>query len=223
MVLIETYTKRKTMSLTQLLKDYADASAAKLPEEAKVIMQNAIEDVETSKITAKALKTGDIFPSFNLPNAKGEVIKSLSLLDNGPLVIAFYRGGWCPYCNIELKALQNALPQIKEKGAQLVAISPESPDNSLTTQEKNELSFEVLTDKDNNFARDLSLVYKLPESLIALYNKFGLSLEASQGNANFELPIAATYVIDTNGKIIYDFVQVDYKLRADTSAILEAL
>ncbi|WP_055436170.1 peroxiredoxin-like family protein [Lacinutrix algicola] len=211
------------MSLTQLLKDYADASAAKLPEEAKVIMENAIEDVEMSKITAKALKTGDIFPSFNLPNAKGEVIKSLSLLDNGPLVIAFYRGGWCPYCNIELKALQNALPQIKEKGAQLVAISPESPDNSLTTQEKNELSFEVLTDKDNNFARDLSLVYKLPESLIALYNKFGLSLDESQGNSNSELPIAATYVIDTNGKIIYHFLKEDYKLRADPSAILEVL
>jgi peroxiredoxin len=211
------------MSLTQLLKEHAEESAAKYPEEVKAIMQNAIDDLEVSSLTTNALKTGDIFPSFNLPNAKGEVISSLSLLDKGPLVIAFYRGGWCPYCNIELKALQNALPQIKEKGAQLIAISPESPDNSLTTKEKNELSFEVLTDKDNSFARDLSLVYKLPDSLIALYNKFGLSLDESQGNSNSELPIAATYVIDTNGKIMYHFLKEDYKLRADPSAILEVL
>ncbi|WP_299383124.1 peroxiredoxin-like family protein [uncultured Lacinutrix sp.] len=211
------------MSLTQLLKEHAEESAAKYPEEVKAIMQNAIDDLEVSSLTTNALKTGDIFPSFNLPNAKGEVISSLSLLDKGPLVIAFYRGGWCPYCNIELKALQNALPQIKEKGAQLIAISPESPDNSLTTKEKNELSFEVLTDKDNSFARDLSLVYKLPDSLIALYNKFGLSLDESQGNSNSELPIAATYVIDTNGKIMYHFLKEDYKLRADPLAILEVL
>ena len=211
------------MSLTQLLKEHAEESAAKYPEEVKAIMQNAIDDLEVSSLTTNALKTGDIFPSFNLPNAKGEVISSLSLLDKGPLVIAFYRGGWCPYCNIELKALQNALPQIKEKGAQLIAISPESPDNSLSTKEKNELNFEVLTDKDNSFARDLSLVYKLPDSLIALYNKFGLSLDESQGNSNSELPIAATYVIDTNGKIMYHFLKEDYKLRADPSAILEVL
>lgn len=211
------------MSLTQLLKEHAEESATKYPEEVKAIMQNAIEDLEVSSLTTNALKTGDIFPSFNLPNAKGEVINSLRLLDKGPLVISFYRGGWCPYCNIELKALQNALPQIKAKGAQLIAISPERPDNSLTTKEKNELSFEVLTDKDNSFARDLSLVYKLPDSLVALYNKFGLSLDESQGNSNSELPIAATYVIDTNGKIIYHFLKEDYKLRADPSAILEVL
>ncbi|WP_055447317.1 peroxiredoxin-like family protein [Lacinutrix mariniflava] len=211
------------MSLTQLLKDHAEESAAKFPAEVKAIMQNAIEDLEQSQLTTNALKTGDIFPSFNLPNAKGEVISSLTLLDKGPLVIAFYRGGWCPYCNIELKALQNVLPQLQEKGAQLIAISPESPDNSLTTKEKNDLSFEVLTDKDNSFARGLSLVYKLPDDLIALYSKFGLSLDDSQGNSNSELPIAATYVIDTNGKIIYHFLQEDYKLRADPSAILEVL
>ncbi|WP_290701454.1 peroxiredoxin-like family protein [Lacinutrix sp.] len=211
------------MSLTNLLKEHADQSAAKFPEEVKAVMQKAIENLEDSKLTAEALKTGDIFPSFNLPNAKGNVINSTKLLDQGDLVVAFYRGGWCPYCNIELKALQSVLPQIKEKGAQLIAISPESPDNSLTTQEKNELSFEVLTDKDNNFSRDLNLVYKLPDSLIALYNKFGINLENSQGNSNSELPIAATYVLDSNGKIKYHFLQEDYKLRADPSDILKVL
>ncbi|WP_299883609.1 peroxiredoxin-like family protein [uncultured Lacinutrix sp.] len=211
------------MSLTQLLKEHADESAAKFPEEIKVIMRKAIDELEASKLVNKALKTGDIFPSFNLPNASGNIINSLELLDKGPLVITFYRGGWCPYCNIELKALQNVLPQIQEKGAELIAISPESPDNSLSTKEKNELSFEVLTDKDNSFARDLSLVYKLPKDLVSLYRKFGINLDNSQNNTNSELPIAATYVIDSNGKIKYHFLKEDYKLRADPKEILEAL
>jgi len=211
------------MSLTQLLKEHADASAAKYPEEIKTIMKSAIDDLEASKLTSNALKTGAVFPSFSLPNAKGSTINSSELLEKGAMVVAFYRGGWCPYCNIELKALQSALPQIQAKGAQLIAISPESPDNALSTKEKNELSFEVLTDKDNNFARDLNLVYKLPNDLVSLYGKFGINLDDSQNNTNSELPIAATYVIDSNGKIKYHFLQEDYKLRADPEAIIEAL
>ena len=214
---------KKKMSLTDLLKAHADQSAAKFPEDIKAIMRNAVKDLENSKLTTNALKTGDVFPSFSLPNAKGDIIKASNLFNKGSLVVTFYRGGWCPYCNIELKALQDALPQIKEKGAQLIAISPESPDNSLTTKEKNALDFEVLTDKDNGFARDLGLVYKLPDDLVALYNKFGINLENSQGNTNAELPIAATYVLDSNRRIKYHFIQEDYKLRADPLQILKAL
>ena len=211
------------MSLTQLLKEHADESAAKFPQDIKAIMQSATDELENSNLTSKALKTGATFPYFILPNVKGTNIDSSTLLKNGPLVIAFYRGGWCPYCNLELKALQEALPQIQEKGAQLIAITPESPDNSLSTKEKNELSFEILTDKDNNFARGLNLVFKLPANLIALYGKFGINLDHSQNNTNSELPIAATYVIDTNGEIKYHFIQEDYKLRADPKDIIKAL
>lgn len=211
------------MSLTQLLKDHADQSAAKYPDAIKLIMRNAIDELSESQLTSKSLKTGDQFPQFTLPNAQGTEVSSLKLLKNGPLVIAFYRGGWCPYCNIELKALQNALPELKTKGAQLVAISPESPDNSLSTIEKNNLKFEVLTDANNTFARSINLVYQLPQDLVALYKKFGIDLEDSQHNINNELPISATYVIDTSGKIIYHFVEEDYKLRADPKAILEVL
>ena len=211
------------MSLTQLLKAHADQSAAKYPEVIKQIMRNAIDQLSESQLTSKALKTGDQFPSFTLANAKGVEVSSEALLKNGPLVIAFYRGGWCPYCNIELKLLQNALPELKEKGAQLVAISPESPDNSLSTIEKNNLEFEVLTDTNNNFARSINLVFQLPSDLVSLYKKFGIDLDESQDNTNNELPISATYVIDTTGKIRYHFVEEDYKLRADPEAILEVL
>jgi peroxiredoxin len=172
---------------------------------------------------SKTLKVGDQFPDFSLPNAKGVLIDSKTLLKEGALVVAFYRGGWCPYCNIELKALQEALPKFIAKGAQLVGISPESPDNSLSTVEKNNLEFEVLTDENNKLAKSVKLVYELPQDLVDLYGKFGISLQQSQGNSNNELPISATYVIDTSGTIIYDFIEADYKLRADPKAIIEVL
>ena len=211
------------MTLTESLKNYANQSAAKLPEASKKIMQNAIDELTASELTNKALRTGDVFPSFTLPNVNGNTISSEALLEEGPLVVAFYRGGWCPYCNIELKALQQILPQLHKKGAQLVAISPESPDNSLSTIEKNNLEFEVLTDKDNVFAKSIDLVYQLPTDLVALYKTFGIDLVKSQGNTNSELPISGTYVIASSGKIIYHFIEEDYKLRADTEAILEVL
>ena len=211
------------MSLTQLLKEHADESAAKFPNAIKQIMRNAIDELSESQLISKALKTGDQFPSFILPNAKGVEVDSQTVLDYGPLVIAFYRGGWCPYCNIELKALQSALPEFKAKGAQLLAISPESPDNSLSTVEKNNLEFEVLTDNNNQFAKSINLVYQLPQELVSLYKKFGIDLEDSQDNSSNELPISATYVIDTSGKIIYDFIEEDYKLRADPNEILNVL
>jgi len=211
------------MSLTQLLKAHADQSAAKLPEAVKQLMSNAIDALSQSQLMSKTLKVGDQFPDFSLPNDKGVLIDSKALLKEGPLVVAFYRGGWCPYCNIELRALQEALSKFIAKGAQLVGISPESPDNSLSTVEKNNLEFEVLTDENNKLAKLVKLVYELPQDLIDLYGKFGISLQQSQGNSNNELPISATYVIDTSGTIIYDFIEADYKLRADPKVIIEVL
>ncbi|MEM6717142.1 MAG: peroxiredoxin-like family protein, partial [Cyanobacteria bacterium P01_C01_bin.147] len=137
--------------------------------------------------------------------------------------IAFYRGGWCPYCNLELKALQNALASIQETGAALVAISPETPDNSLTTQEKNELAFPVLSDLDNQVARQFGLVFQLPASLRPIYDGFGIDLVAYNGNDQFELPIPATYVVQPNGEIVYAFADVDYTKRAEPSDVVNAL
>lgn len=212
------------MSLTAQLEAVAEASSQKIPAEIQAVMQKAIDELENSNLLEKALKTGDTLPTITLPNAKGAEVSLQEKLNNGKkLVIAFYRGGWCPYCNVELKALQNILPQIEAAGAELIAITPESPDNSLSTAEKNELTFEVLTDKNNQLANSLHLAYQLPEELNTIYKSFGIDLEQSQGNSDATLPIAATYVIDTNGKVTYHFLKEDYKLRADTNAIIEAL
>ena len=122
-----------------------------------------------------------------------------------------------------MRAFQEVLPKIQEKGAQLVAISPELPDNSLSTKEKNELSFDVLSDINNQAAAQLNLVYQLPDELVNLYNKFGIQLDTSQGNAENSLPIAATYIVEQDGRISYHYLKEDYKLRADPEEVLSQL
>ncbi|WP_275316436.1 peroxiredoxin-like family protein [Tenacibaculum bernardetii] len=211
------------MNLTDQLKEHADNSAKNMPEEAKKIMQTGIKKLEDTDIIKNATKKGDHFPDFSLPNAKGELTSLEELLKKGQVVLTFYRGGWCPYCNLALKALQDIVPQIKEKNATLVAITPETPDNTLTIKEKNELDFEILTSKNNELARSLGLTYKLPEELATLYKKFGIDLLESQGNDSNELPIAATYIIGTDKKITYSFITEDYKLRAEPLDIIAAL
>ncbi|UOX33599.1 AhpC/TSA family protein [Flavobacterium sediminilitoris] len=211
------------MNLTDELKKYADQSAAKIPAEVLAIMKNAIQELESSNLVNQALKTGDKIPTIELPNATGKIISIQEQIKKGKVIIAFYRGGWCPYCNLELKALQEILPQIKEKGASLIAITPETPDNSLNTIEKNNLEFEVLTDKDNKTASKFNLTYKLPKELLDIYLNFGINLEKSNNNQLGELPIAATYVVDTKGTIIFDYIKEDYKLRASTEAIIASL
>ncbi len=211
------------MSLTQDLKDRAAQSAAKYPETTHNIMNNGIQSLRDAKLTTKALKTGDKIPEIKLPNAANKDISVQELLLEKKVILSFYRGGWCPYCNLELRALQQALPDFEKYNATLVAISPETPDNSLSTSEKNNLSFEVLSDTNNKTAKHFNLAFTLPDDLIEVYQGFGIDLEASNGNSNQQLPISATYIIDQDGTIIYDFLQEDYKERADPEEIIKSL
>ena len=211
------------MSLTQDLAQFAAKMKDQLPAEAQVTMAKAGNEIAQLGIEDQSLKVGDAIPPVTLPNALGKSVAVPDLLKAGPVVIAFYRGGWCPYCNMELRALQQALPAIKAQGAQLVAIAPETPDNSLSTQEKNDLSFEVLSDVGNQVARAFGLVFTLPEYLRPLYQNFGIDLEAYNGDSSFELPVPATYVVDTKGTIVHAFVNVDYTQREDPENIVAAL
>lgn len=211
------------MNLTQELNAFKNKFLSSQPEEIKSVMGNATTDLINSKIAENSLKQGGRFPSFALPNAVGEEVTLESLLTKGAVVISFYRGGWCPYCNMELRALQQALPEIEAKGATLVAISPETPDSSLSTKEKNELSFEVLSDRNNTFAKQLGLVFTLPEELRPIYNGFGINIPAYNGDSTFELPLPATYVLAADGSVIYSFASADYTERLDPTEIIKAL
>ncbi|AFY71710.1 alkyl hydroperoxide reductase/ Thiol specific antioxidant/ Mal allergen [Thalassoporum mexicanum PCC 7367] len=186
-------------------------------------MDRATEELGESGIVDRSLKVGDRIPAFSLPNIAGEEVKISDFLTKGLTIISFYRGGWCPYCNMELRALQQYLPQFQALGAELVAITPETPDNSLTTTEKNELSFAVLSDVGNKIARQFGLVFVLPEYLRSVYEKFGIDLPAYNGDQTFELPVPATYVVDREGKIIHAYANIDYTQRLDPEVILGVL
>ena len=211
------------MSLTAQLKEKAAQSANKIPETIQKIMNNGIDNLRDSQLITRALKTGDKIPEISLPNAANKTISIQELLLNKKVVLSFYRGGWCPYCNLELRALQQYQDKFEELGATLVAITPETPDNSLSTSEKNNLSFEVLSDIDNKVANEFNLVFTLPKDLTEVYKGFGIDLVKSNGNEDQQLPIAATYIIDQDGTIIYDFIKEDYKERADPEDIYNSL
>lgn len=211
------------MNLTQELENLRHQIGAHHSENIKSIMDKAAQKLLNSGIRDRSLKVGEKVPNFTLPNAVGETVELKKLLQAGPVAIAFYRGGLCPYCNLELRALQQALPQIKTLGATSIAISPQTPDNSLSTAEKNKLTFEVLSDVGNQVAKEFGLVFVIPEELRPIYEEFGIDVPAYNGDDTFELPIPATYVIDSKGTVIHAFVDLDYTKRLDPSEIIAAL
>lgn len=210
------------MSLSKLLAERKALSAQRIPTEKLAIMEGSTNDLKEQSLGAKAKGKGDILPSFNLLDVNGKHT-SLEDFQNDFLVISFYRGGWCPYCNLELRALQTMLPELQEFNAELIAISPETPDNSLSTSEKNELSFSVLSDINNEYAKSLGLVFQLSEDLIGVYHSFNIHVDKHNGNTDYELPMPATYVINRNREIIYSFVPEDYTERLEPRIILDVL
>ncbi|MCL6414371.1 AhpC/TSA family protein [Aestuariirhabdus sp. Z084] len=210
-------------TLTEQIAAYEVQKKQKVPAELLEIMNGATRDLVATGIEAQALAVGDSVPDINLPNANGQSVRLYDLLKQGPVVLNFYRGGWCPYCNFELGALQAALPEIKAKGAQLVAISPQTPDSSLSTAEKNALEFEILSDQGNQVAEQFGLVFELPESIRGIYDKFGIDVVAHNGEDSFKLPVPASYVINSDGNVTYAFVNADYTQRVEPQQLVDAI
>ena len=187
-------------------------------------MRRATEELIASGAAARALKAGDRAPEFALKDASGREIASRELLAKGPLVVTFYRGVWCPYCNMDLQALQEALPAITERGAQLIAISPQSQHNSLKSQRENKVTFPILSDPGNEVAARFGLRFKLPDYLIELYrDSFKNDLARTNGDSSWTLPMPARYVIGMDGVIAYAEVSPDYTRRPDAEELLPAL
>ena len=211
------------MYLTEQLAELKAQSLANTPDNVKVIMADATKKISESNLVENAPKIGDKLKNFTLPNQLGESRNLDSLRENGPVVVTFYRGGWCPYCSLELRVYQSVLQDIKALGATLVAITPELPDASMSTTEKNELEFEVLSDVNSDYARELGLMFTLAEDLRPLYESFGIDLEKHNGKGQFDLPLAATFIVDSTGTIAGAFVDIDYKVRKDPSEIVKEL
>ena len=183
---------------------------------------------DTSAVTAEmaasqALGEGDIAPDFALPGVDGETVQLAALLERGPVVLTFYRGSWCPYCNTQLRDYQERLGEIEARGATLVAISPQIPDSSLSMQEKNDLAFPVLSDIGGEVSDAYGLTFQVDAATRERYQAVGVDLVEANGTDAWELPVPGTYVIAPDGTIRAAFVEADYTQRASVQQILDAL
>jgi peroxiredoxin len=196
---------------------------SRMSEEDKVVAKRNLDMLIQSGLVEQSIKEGEQAPDFVLPNGRGEETRLSDLLAHGPVVLVFYRGAWCPYCNLALRAYQSILPQMKKLGVSLVAVSPQTPDHSLSLAETLNLEFEVVSDVGNTVARSYGLVFAVSEPLREVYKKIGADLVTYNGDDAWELPLPGSYVIGQDGTIQLAFVDADYTKRLEPAAILEAL
>lgn len=196
------------MGLQQQLDTFKAEFARTAPAGRPALYETKIEELRASFVHERAVGLGDQAPDFRLPDATGAVVSLYDLLQSGPAVVTFYRSGWCPYCNLQLRAYQAVLPEITQLGARLVAISPQLPDGSLSTAEANALTFDVLSDIGNDVARRFGLVWSLAEELRAALRSNNKALLGINGDDSWELPVPATYVIAQEGRVALAAVAV---------------
>lgn len=185
--------------------------------------QDAAGIVSDKDAVKNALKMGAEMPPFSLMDSAGKTVASRDLLKEANLVLVFYRGSWCPFCNLYLRSLQKRLGDITAAGGRLVAVSVENPDASMAVVKKNEVQFTVLSDPNLELARKFGIVYQLPDATAERYRSGGLDLAKRNAMPKPELPLAATYIVNKNGKIVYAFVETDYKKRAEPDVIIDNL
>lgn len=197
---------------------------ARVGEQIASLIGGDIESLRGSGILDRTVRAGDVLPSATaLRDAHDRPFDLAALVATKPVILTFYRGGWCPYCNLELRAYQALLAAIEAEGAALVAVSPEQPDHSLTTAQKNALSFTVLSDVGGALASALGIRFTLSEAVKPFYEKAGHALPERNGDGTWALPMPATFVIETGGRIAAAFVEPDYRRRLDPDDALAAL
>lgn len=210
-------------TLNAELRSFYEARQQQIPAEIREIMRQAGQELADSGQADHALSAGAQAPRFSLPAATGQTVSLDDLLAEGPAVLTFYRGAWCPYCNIALRSLQQHHDAITARGARLAAVSPQIPDESLTLVEKHDLAFDVLSDIGSDTAKSYGLAFDLPDALAAVYDKLGFDLQRVNDGHPRTLPLPATYVIDRTSTIRWAFVNTDYTTRAEPADILATL
>ena len=211
------------MSLQEQLDELTAKLRSLVPAERLATIDRAVEELQASHATERVLKSGDKAPGFALPDGDGIIWQSDALLGSGPLVIIFYRGRWCAYCNAQLAAMQQVHQQIAIAGASLVAISPQTQKHSYMTLDMHRLRFPVLSDAGNQVARQFGLVYRLSPQLQAMYESIMTKLPGYNGDTSWELPMAATYMVRPDGMISYARVDSDWRSRSEPADLLSGL
>jgi peroxiredoxin len=212
------------MTLQAELDAFRAAWESRVGPEAAALIAGDIEVLRATGILARAAKPGAVFPATrNLRDAHGRAFDLAARLAEKPLIVTFYRGGWCPYCNLELRAYQALLADIRAAGGDLVAISPELPDHSLSTVEKNDLAYPVLSDVGGELAAALGIRFDLSDAVRPYYEKAGHALPARNGDERWSLPLPATFVVAKGGRVAFAEVETDYRRRLDPHEAIAAL
>jgi peroxiredoxin len=219
----ETTNKMAIIDLDRQLREFRESFARTAPAGRAALYENKIEELRSTFARRAALEEGDRAPDFSLPNAQGRTTSLSAALRQGPAVVVFYRGGWCPYCNLQLRAYQALRPELEALGPSMLAISPQLPDASLSTAEREALTFDVLSDLGNEVARRFGLVYSLPQEVRDALSSNNKALPDINGDDSWELPVPATYVIARNRRISLAFIEVDYRQRLAPQQLLAAL
>jgi len=210
-------------ALSDAIDGYNEEKKRKMAPEVLATMAQATEELVNSGIENRALRSGDSIPDFELPDQNGNLRRFYDYLAESRVVLNIYRGGWCPYCNMEMKALHDVLAEIEAQGARLIGMAPETPDKAMATAERHQMPIDILSDQGNRVAEQLGLVFTLPETLRSIYQKNGLDIPAYNGDETFKLPLPATYILDTDGKVLFDFVDADYTRRLEPAEIVARL
>lgn len=210
-------------TLAKQIEQLNQELSSQLPQEVINAFGKSVDDLKTKNMEDRCIRPGEKMPEFLLPNATGKMIDSNDILKKGKMILAFYRGSWCPYCNLELKFLQDNLSRIKDKNAVLIAVSPQIPDHSLSMAEKNKLGFEVLSDQNNDFAKKLGIVFQLQDFVLPYYRNLGINLSEFNNNDENLLPVPAVFVVDQDRRIIFKYLDVNYMNRVDVEELIQAL
>lgn len=211
------------MSLSSTLDDTKTAVRAALPPATYDAIERSIADLRDTGIAGRARGVGDRIALPVLRSVDDRPIDLAEAAAGRPVVLVFYRGGWCPYCNATLRAYAEALPRIEAAGGTLIAVTPESAERASETARDDKLAFPVAVDVGNRFAEALGLAFALPDDLRPLYREIGIDLPARNGDASHGLPIPATYVLDASGRVAFAHVDADFTRRADPEAAVAAV
>jgi peroxiredoxin len=194
-----------------------------IPRPVVKYLEKVTNDLKNEGYETKPLNVGDRVPNVVLINHLGDDVELKSLIDDRPVILNFYRGAWCPYCNLELSFYDELLGEEENKNIRMLAISPEKPDITLKKIDIGNLNFKVLSDVNNTFSKKMKLVFQIPKKLKIIYRFMGINLNKSQGNDNSELPIPATYVVNSEMKITHAWIDADYTKRAEPSEVIKAI
>ncbi|MGA9039958.1 MAG: peroxiredoxin-like family protein [Terriglobales bacterium] len=209
--------------LREIFAERKELIAKYVPPETQAVHSRAIAELKQSGVSERVLSVGAKAPGFELKDHNGKSVSSAELFGKGHLVICFFRGRWCPFCVGQMEAMNLVLPEIKDAGASLVAISPQTVQQSFFMVDQHKLRFPLLSDANNQAAQQFGLAYRVPDYQQSVYRRAMINLPFANGDDSWQLPIPATYILDRDGTVLYASANPDYTERPEPTEILQKL